>query len=112
MRKKKEPPKPMPHEAFKKSIETFNDYAINSAMSNCISDKPSSFNSNVQVRKYKITVEMIEEPIEIIQERIINLWEECDNHHHWKPLKAMAERYNCLDKLTSESFGIKKPVRS
>lgn len=37
-----------------------------------------------------ITVELVEEPIEVIRERILKLWRECDNWHHWDLLKSAA----------------------
>lgn len=55
--------------------------------------EPSSFNGDVQVRKYRVTVELIDEPDEVIRERIQKLWDECENHHHWQPLKNEAKKY-------------------
>ncbi len=52
--------------------------------------EPSCFNGNVNIRKYKITIEPIEEPNEVLAERLQKLWGECDNHHHWAPLKSAA----------------------
>ncbi len=51
----------------------------------------SCFNGNVMVKKYKVTIEEIREPKEVIAERIQKLWDECDNMHHRGPLKAMAK---------------------
>lgn len=53
-------------------------------------DKPSAFNGMVSVVKYRVTVERIEEPVEVIRARIQRLWDECDNHHQWAPLRAAA----------------------
>ena len=58
-----------------------------------ISEEPTCFNGLVRVRKYKITVELVDEPVEVIQARIKKMWDECKNHHHWLPLKAEAEKY-------------------
>lgn len=72
-------------------IETFNElkgYWLNQLKK----DNPSCFNGMVDVEKYKITIEKIEEPKEVYQERLQKLWDECDNHHHWTPLKATAKR--------------------
>ena len=52
--------------------------------------EPSCFNGNVSIRKYKVTIEPIEEPNEVLAERLQKLWDECDNHHHWTPLKKAA----------------------
>lgn len=74
-------------------FETFREigsYQIN----DLIQKNPSCFNSEIRVKKYKIIVEEIEEPDSIIRERIKKLWDECDNWHHWEPLKKYAKKYN------------------
>ena len=53
--------------------------------------EPSCFNGIVSVKKYRVTVEEIEEPKEVIAERLRKLWEECRNHRHWGPLKEAAK---------------------
>ena len=63
------------------------------AKTQLIQSGPTCFNNMVRVRKYKITVELVEEPIEVIQERIQKMWDECNNHHHWRPLKEAAKQY-------------------
>lgn len=72
------------------TIETFTkpDYFWLARMEQ---DKPSCFNGFVQVKRYRVTVEEIAEPVEVIRERIQKLWDECDNHHHWRPLEAAAK---------------------
>lgn len=57
---------------------------------NLQSKEPSCFNGNVSIRKYKVTIEPIEESNEVLAERLQKLWDECDNHHHWTPLKNAA----------------------
>ena len=74
------------------SIETFrnpNAYWLRQLKQ----DEPSAFNGNVEVRKYRVTVELIDEPDDVIRARIQKLWDECDNHHHWQPLKNAAKKY-------------------
>lgn len=56
-------------------------------------DKPSDFNGNIQIRKYQVTIELIEEPLEVIQARIQELWDSCKNHHHWEALQITAKKY-------------------
>ena len=58
-----------------------------------IENEPVCFNGMVKVRKYKVTIELIDEPIEVIHARLQKLWDECKNSHHWKPLKAEAKKY-------------------
>lgn len=69
-------------ETFKK----FGDYEQHSLTKK----EPSCFNGNVNFRKYKVTIEPIEEPNEVLAERLQKLWDECDNWHHWTPLKNAA----------------------
>jgi hypothetical protein len=75
------------------TFETFNKISDGYAKRNLISGEPSCFNGRVNVRKYKVTVEIVDEPIEAIQARIQKMWDECDNHHNWGPLKSEAEKY-------------------
>jgi hypothetical protein len=55
-------------------------------------NKPSAFNGVVTIRKYKVRYELIDEPIEVLRERVQKLWNECDNHHEWTPLKIAAAK--------------------
>ncbi len=54
-------------------------------------EKPSAFNGFVEVEKYRITVEKIVESKEVYAERLQKLWDECDNMHHWNPIRAKAK---------------------
>lgn len=56
-------------------------------------DDPSCFNGNVSVKRYRVTIEEIEDPDDVIRARLQKLWDECDNHHHREPLRAVAKRY-------------------
>ena len=55
-------------------------------------DNPSCFNGWVRVKKYKVTIEPIEESKDVYFERLNKMWRECDNHHHYQPLMATAAR--------------------
>jgi hypothetical protein len=68
-------------------------------------DTPSCFNSNVRVRKYRFTRELIDEPLEVIQARIIDLWEHCHNHHHFHAIQKTGKDYGLG--LDISTFGIK-----
>ena len=76
---------------MKKAFETFreiSDYQIES-----ITERhPSCFNGNVQVKKFRVTIEEIVESKEIIAERLQKLWDKCSNWHHWDPLKFAAKK--------------------
>lgn len=52
---------------------------------------PSCFNGYVNVEKHRVTVEKIKEPIGVVAARLQDLWDRCDNHHNWLPLKKAAE---------------------
>jgi hypothetical protein len=51
----------------------------------------SCFNGMVRIHKFKVTIEPIEEPKEVLAERLQKLWHECDNYHHLKPLEKAAK---------------------
>ena len=71
-------------------IETFRqvgDYELG----NLLAREPSCFNAIVSFRKYKITIELVDEPNEVLAKRLQKLWDECDNYHNWTPLKSAAK---------------------
>jgi hypothetical protein len=68
-------------------------------------DEPSCFNSEVSILKYRVRVELIDEPVETYRERLQKLWNEEDNHHHYEPLQNMAKRFGV--KLVGD-FGSKR----
>jgi hypothetical protein len=84
-KQKKETPPPI------SEIETFRDVR-GWTLANLIQPEPDCFNSIVSVHRYRVRVELIEEPNEVIAERIRKLWRECDNFHHWKPLEGAAAK--------------------
>jgi hypothetical protein len=86
-------------------IETFKELK-GYWLSDLKKDNPSCFNGMVDVEKYRVTIEKIKEPKEVYQERLQKLWDECDNHHHWNPLKATADRLGV--KLTGSAGNKRK----
>lgn len=88
MKTKKKQPAP----ELAKTIETFR-CPFGWTLSQMLETKPSCWNGSVSVLRYRVTAELIEEPDEVIRGRIRKLWRECDNFHHWTPLKAMAAKY-------------------
>lgn len=72
------------------SFETFRTLSSYD-ISNIKKDAPSSFNGNIEFRKYKVTVEPVDESFEILSERLQTMWDKCDNFHHWNPLKSAAK---------------------
>ena len=89
--------------AYPKVIETFNGSTFGIVRQ----EEPRVFNGSVTIRKYRITVELVDEPIEVLQARLIDLAEKCDNFHHWTPLKREADRLGMP--LETKTFGSKRP---
>ena len=73
----------------RRSFETFRrpDAYVESQLTQ---HEPSCFNGQVSVRRYRVTFEEVEEPGEVLIERVRKLWRETDNFHHWEPLQATA----------------------
>ncbi len=87
---KKQKPKLVPvAPVTRESFETFL-YPFGYFLNEIKKSFPSSFNGNVQVYKYRITAELVDEPKEVIAARLQELWDECDNHHHWDPIRHAA----------------------
>ncbi len=65
---------------------------------------------DVYVRRYRITVELLDEPVEDIQQRIIGLWERTSSAREGDALKLEAARYGfTLDLATRGSRYTRKP---
>lgn len=78
--------------ADKTVIETFREVG-SWELGNLKQSEPSCFNGCVRVVKYRVTVERVEEPDDVVRARIQALWDTCDNHHHRGPLRDMARTY-------------------
>lgn len=78
---------------FPKVIETFTkpDNWHTSSLLCASAQQPSCFNGLVSIRRYRVTLEEIEESREVLIERLAKLWQEFDNVHHYQPLKRAAE---------------------
>lgn len=55
-------------------------------------NEPSCWNGVVAIQKYRVTIELVDEPKEVLAARLLKLWRECDNHHHWVPLAQAAKQ--------------------
>ena len=75
-----------------KDFETYNEISEYTKI-NLISNEPTCFNGMVRVRRYKVSVELIDEDEDIIRARIQKLWDECSNTHNWDGLKSEAKKY-------------------
>lgn len=81
-----------PKDKYPIIVETFNNiegYWLN----NLIKKEPTCFNGQVNIQKYRITVERIVESTDVYSERLNKLWAECDNYHHWTPLQDKAKEF-------------------
>ena len=76
----------------KQTFTTFRPFGYYE-QSNLTQDTPSCFNGMCRVVLYKITVERIEEPKEVIHARIQKLWDESNNHHDYEALQATAKTH-------------------
>ena len=81
-----------PPDPFPIVVETFQspDYELRSLASG-VHREPSAFNGTVRVHRYRITAERIDEPADVIHERIRKLWRECDNYRMRTPLEMAAK---------------------
>lgn len=55
--------------------------------------EPSCFNGMVRAEKFRVTVEKVEEPAEVIRARLQKMWDECNNSHHREPLIRAGLKY-------------------
>ena len=74
-------------------FDTFRDLSAPDGYRELEQDDSSCFNGMVRVRKYRVTIELIEEPVEIIKERIQKLWDENDNHYNDTSLIKEGAKY-------------------
>lgn len=75
--------------------------------------EPYTGNGMVRIRRYRITVELIDEPIEVLRDRLLRLWRESErNLHIWRPMDEVAEELG-MGKLPVDQQGIdhKKAAR-
>ncbi len=89
-------------------IETFvppNKYATESMERST----PHCLNGELFIRKYRVTVDIIEEPVRDIRARILYLWVTGDNIHHMQPLRDAANKYG-LD-LEGKGFGCQRKAK-
>ena len=86
-RKAKRRPRAKPGPEWPLVLETFNEPSmLGPTRAIYLDAEPGCMNGSVSVVRYRVTVEPIDEP-EAIRVRILKLWRECDNFHHWEPLR-------------------------
>ena len=72
-------------------FETFQPLSEYSA-NHLIQTEPTAFNGVVRIRKYRIRCEEVPESTEMLCNRLQELWDKCDNFHHWNPIKSEAKK--------------------
>ena len=55
-------------------------------------NNPSVGNGKVHYRKYRYVIEEIVEPVEVLGERLQDLWDHITNYHHVDPIREEARR--------------------
>lgn len=83
MAKRKRPEFPMEFETFYKLTAY--------ARGNLVQREPSCFNGGVRVRRYRVTVEELDETKEVLQARLQKLWDDSRNSHDIGPIKETAK---------------------
>lgn len=104
-KKKRQDQKVPPPPAYPMSVETFQ--VIGSYdLHRMTTSEPMCWNGEVKVERYRVTIEKIEEPVEVIHERLRKLWREATNPHHWGPIRAKAKEFGLvLDEKEMGSAG-------
>jgi hypothetical protein len=97
----------LPKKFDKVEFETFYDIG-NYEINNLKQEQPSTFNGMCRIRKLKVTIELVEEPIDIIHARLEEVWLHCDNWHNRECIEAEARRYNYTFKGDFGSLVIRK----
>ncbi len=99
-------PKPPP---YPRVYEGFDDFRYE--LDRALSSGPMVGNFDVKYRKYRITVEVIDEPVEVLEARLVKLWRGTSNHYDVPKLEAAAKTIGVT--LDPKEFGadVKKGER-
>lgn len=102
-------PPPPSAPAYPKVIETYREPWLRDIEQ----PAPSAFNGDIRIRRYRVTIDLIDEPIEVLRDRLRKLWrEEERNHHRVDPMRRMATRLGMdPNELRYEDQGIDHPER-
>jgi len=85
--KKKAAPEP----AYPKVVETYREPSWE--LRHLESRAPTVFNGVVAIRRYRVTAELIEEPVEVLRDRLRKLWRQSEpNMHSRGPMRQVAEQ--------------------
>ena len=90
-------------------FETFKELSYFSQM-NMAEEKPYCWNGVAYIRKYRVTVELVEEPVEVLRERVQKLWDECDNFHNWDTIQKHANELG-MGRLVKSNVSVQTEAR-
>lgn len=94
MSRRKAPKAPPPPEPWKHELTTYANPMIElQSFDTGPRSAPYCHNGSVGVRQHRVTVELVDEPIEVIRERIRTLWSLAYSHLDESALRREAERY-------------------
>jgi hypothetical protein len=105
-RKKKKKPEPVPTREFPVSFDVFGEPSRHE-LRRFENSAPSCFNGFVFVEKFRVTFERIEEPVDVVHERLLALWRGSNNHHDIAPLRAEAKRHGLVLEMSDWGRGRK-----
>lgn len=94
-RKKKPAPAPAPAPEIPRVVvhEGFGTRSPNYVVGNVYLASKPSFCNSLRLHRIRVTVEVIEEPNEVLAERLRELWETTPyNHHHTDTMRAEARK--------------------
>lgn len=91
--------------AYPKVVETYREPSWE--LRHLESREPAVFNGVVAIRRYRVTAELIDEPIEVLRERLMKLWRQSERNHHSRgPMRAVAEQLGMdPDELLTDDQG-------
>lgn len=96
-RKKKAPAPPPSPEPKVRVLEGYGERQTPDPERAYLRRGPSAFNSFVNVYRYRVTVERIEEPDEVIVERLLTIYRTSDNYHDREAAHAHAKTHFAVD---------------
>jgi hypothetical protein len=97
--KPKKPARPV----YPRVLETYDNFDYELTKATRVPNVPSVGNFDVLIRRYRITVELIDEPHEVLVERLRGLWRKTDNYHDYDKLCREAKTLHV--KLDPTEFG-------
>lgn len=102
-------PPPAPPIKYPRELDTYRDPMR--LIERYAATEPSATNGDVEIIRYHVTIERIDEPAEVLHARLLKLWRTSEpNHHNWDPMREAARAIG-MDPalLTFDTQGIEHP---